>query len=54
MLGSSLGALTLNQDMGKTNSKFGEMIGDGGARSEHIAFGFDNKVLELKRTRVYT
>ena len=50
--GSSLGSLPLDQDMSRTKLKFRELIGDGGQRSGHIAFGFESKVLDLKTNGV--
>lgn len=52
--GSSLGALPLNQNMKQTKLKFGELLGEGGERTGHLAFGFEGEVLELERNGVYT
>jgi hypothetical protein len=55
--GSSLGALPLDQEMRKTKLKFGELLGDGqekGGLTGHIAFGFEDAVLNLRKNGKYT
>lgn len=51
--GSHLGGATISDDLRKTKLKFGELIGGYEGVRNHVCFGLENEVTQIKRGKVY-